>query len=208
MKRESLIARMMNYIVSGYVYFVALTLVFYMVSSLVTGLMSVATSLMDISTSLKDILIAPERDLIELDLLHTIAFTIVLVKAYKILISYAEKRHVSIKYLIEIAIIAPTIEIVFNSTKYSVEENALFAVFAFANLLAYLFFYPTIKHVSQDYEHETCHVCVQADNATTELEIVKKDTVEGVVMAKEVAKPKKVAKKSAPKPAVKKKSAE
>ena len=156
MRQESVLARIMNFIVSSYVYFVALTLVFYMVSSLVTGLMEVATGLLDISGSLENILRAPERNLLELDLLHTIAFTIVLVKAYKILISYAQRRHVSIKYLIEIAIIAPTIEIVFNATKYSVELIALFAVFAFANLLAYLFFYPTIKHVSNDYEHEAC----------------------------------------------------
>jgi uncharacterized membrane protein (DUF373 family) len=158
MKKESLIAEVMNYIVSGYVYFVALTLVFYMVSSLIVGVLSVATGLMDISGSAKAILNAPERNLLEIDLLHTIAFTIVLVKAYKILISYAERRHVSIKYLIEIAIIAPTIEIVFNSTKYPIEANILFAVFAFANLIAYLYFYPTIKHVSTDYEHDTCEL--------------------------------------------------
>lgn len=156
MKKESFIAEVMNYIVSGYVYFVALTLVFYMVSSLVTGVLAVATGLMDISTSMKTILSAPERQLLQLELLHTIAFTIVLVKAYKILISYAQNRHVSIKYLIEIAIIAPTIEIVFNSTKYPIEANILFAVFAFANLIAYLHFYPTIKHVSTDYEHDMC----------------------------------------------------
>lgn len=154
MKKENLAAEIMNYIVSGYVYFVALTLVFYMVSSLVTGVLGVATGLLDISTSAKAILSAPERHVLEVNLLHTIAFTIVLVKAYKILISYAQNRHVSIKYLVEIAIIAPTIEIVFNSSKYEIEVNVLFALFAFANLLAYLIFYPTIKHVSTDYEHD------------------------------------------------------
>ena len=156
MKRESIVAEVMNYIVSGYVYFVALTLVFYMITSLVTGIMTVVAGLMDISGSVQTILSAPERNLLELDLLHTIAFTIVLVKAYKILVSYAQKRHVSIKYLIEIAIIAPTIEIVFNSTKYSIEANMLFAGFAFANLITYLYFYNTIKHVSDDYQHEMC----------------------------------------------------
>lgn len=156
MKRDSLVAEIMNYIVSGYVYFVAFTLVFYMMTSLVTGFMSVGTGLLDISTSIKTILSAPERNALEVQLLHTIAFTIVLVKAYKILISYAQKRHVSIKYLIEISIIAPTIEIVFNSQKYPIELIALFAVYAFANLIAYLHFYPTIKHVSNDYDHDFC----------------------------------------------------
>jgi uncharacterized membrane protein (DUF373 family) len=156
MKRDSLIAEIMNYIVSGYVYFVALTLVFYMVTSLVTGFLSVGTGLLDIYTSIKTILSAPERSALEVQLLHTIAFTIVLVKAYKILISYAQKRHVSIKYLVEISIIAPTIEIVFNSQKYPIEVSALFAVYAFANLIAYLHFYPTIKHVSNDYDRDFC----------------------------------------------------
>lgn len=156
MKKDSLVAEIMNYIVSGYVYFVAFTLVLYMVGSLVTGVLSVFTGLFDISSSAKVILSAPERNALELTLLHTIAFTIVLVKAYKILISYAQKRHINLKFLIEIAIIAPTIEIIFNSQKYSFEINALFATFAFLNLVAYLFFYSTIKHVSSDYEHDAC----------------------------------------------------
>lgn len=156
MKRDSLIAEVMNYIVSSYVYFVALTLVFYMVTSLVTGVLEVYAGLMDISSSMNAILTAPERSKLEVDLLHTIAFTIVLVKAYKILISYAQKRHVSIKYLVEISIIAPTIEIVFNSQKYPIEFNIFFGVFAFLNLIAYLHFYPTIKHVSNDYDHDFC----------------------------------------------------
>jgi uncharacterized membrane protein (DUF373 family) len=154
MKKDSLTAEVMNYIVSGYVYFVAFTLVLYMVGSLVTGVLSVVTGLLDISSSAKVILSAPERSALELGLLHTIAFTIVLVKAYKILISYAQTRHINLKFLVEMSIIAPTIEIIFNARSYSLEVNALFALFAFANLIAYLFFYKTLKLVSNDYEKE------------------------------------------------------
>jgi uncharacterized membrane protein (DUF373 family) len=157
MKRESLAAQIMNYMVSGYVYFVAFTLVLYMVTSLVTGVWSVVTGLLDISSSAKA-LASAERTALELNLLHTIAFTIVLVKAYKILISYAQTRHINIKFLIEIAIIAPTIEIIFNSRNYSIELNVLFASFAILNLVAYLFFYSTIKHVSGDYEKSVLSV--------------------------------------------------
>lgn len=156
MKKDSLVAEVMNYIVSGYVYFVALTLVLYMVSSLVTGVLELATGLLDISSSAKAILSAPERGTLELGLLHTIAFTIVLVKAYKILIAYAETRHINIKYIAEISIIAPTIELIFNSRNYSLEVNTMFAVFAFCNLVAYLFFYKTIKIVSEDHYKEVC----------------------------------------------------
>jgi uncharacterized membrane protein (DUF373 family) len=159
MKKESLLAEIMNYIVSGYVYFVAFTLVLYMVSSLVTGVLSVATGLMDISSSAKVILSAPERTALELSLLHTIAFTIVLAKAYKILICYAQSRHINIKYLVEIAIVAPTIELIFNIRSYPLEINILFAVFAFSNLVAYLFFYKTVKTVSSDHEKEILAEC-------------------------------------------------
>lgn len=154
--RESLLASAMNYMVSGYVYFVAFTLVLYMVSTLVTGVLGVVTGLADLSLSAKSILTSPERSSLELELLHTIAFTIVLVKAYKILIAYAETRHINLKFLVEIAIIAPTIELIFNAKSYSFEANLLFAGFAFLNLVAYLFFYQTIKHVSLDYLRETC----------------------------------------------------
>ncbi len=159
MKRDSIVAEIMNYVVSGYVYFVAFTLVLYMVSSLVTGVFGVVTGLLDISSSAKVILSAPERTALELSLLHTIAFTIVLVKAYKILVAYAQSRHINIKYLVEIAIIAPTIELIFNIRSYSVEVNMLFAGFAFANLLAYLFFYKTIKQVSLDHDKEVQALC-------------------------------------------------
>ncbi len=156
MHRESLLASIMNYMVSSYVYFVALTLVLYMVSTLVTGVLGLASGLMSLSLSAHSILTSPERSSLELELLHTIAFTIVLVKAYKILIAYAETRHINIKYLSEIAIIAPTIELIFNARNYSFEINALFATFAFLNLLAYLYFYHTLKAVSVDYFKETC----------------------------------------------------
>ena len=147
-------AKVMNYMVSSYVYFVALTLVFYMVSSLIAGVLGAGSAFFDMSMSGKLVLSDPELKALEFSLLHTIAFTIVLVKAYKILISYAETRHINIKFLIEIAIIAPTIEIIFNSKNYSFEINALFALFAFANVLAYLFFYKTLKSVSTDYQKE------------------------------------------------------
>ncbi len=158
MPRESLLASTMNYMVSGYVYFVAFTLVLYMVSTLVTGVLGVVTSIMDMSLSAKSILTSPERSSLELELLHTIAFTIVLVKAYKILLAYAETRAINIKFLIEIAIIAPTIELIFNARSYPFEVNVLFATFSFANLVAYLFFYHTVKTVSTDYIHEVCAV--------------------------------------------------
>ncbi len=159
MKNQSLIARIMNYAVSSYVYFVAFTLVLYMVSSFATGVLALVSGLLNISTSLKEFISAPELSTLEFELLHTIAFTIVLVKAYKILIAYAESSKINIKYLVEIAIIAPTIELIFNSRNYTLEINILFALFALGNLIAYLFFYKTIKLVSSDHEKEVREMC-------------------------------------------------
>ncbi len=155
--KESFLASAMNYMVSGYVYFVAFTLVLYMVTTLVTGLLGVVASIIDMSLPIKSLLISTERTTFELELLHTIAFTIVLVKAYKILIAFAETRHINLKFLVEIAIIAPTIELLFNAKHYSFEVMVLMAAFAFSNLVAYLFFYHTLKAVSHDYIVELCH---------------------------------------------------
>lgn len=150
--KNSLLSEAMNFVVSGYVYFVALMLVLFMVSSLVTSILGLLTGLSDVTLSTKVLLSSSEITTLELKLLHTIAFTIVLVKAYKILIAYAETRHINLKFLVEIAIIAPTIELIFNTRNYPLTVIVLFACFAFFNLVAYLHFYKTLKLVSNDYE--------------------------------------------------------
>lgn len=165
----------MNYMVSSYVYFVAFTLVLYMVSTLVTGMLGVASSLLDLSLSTKSILTSPERSSLELELLHTIAFTIVLVKAYKILIAYAETRHINLKFLVEISIIAPTIELIFNPKSYSIEIMLVMSGFAFANLVAYLYFYNTLKAVSHDYIKDLCTPeDIKEAKASKEAKVVRK----------------------------------
>lgn len=95
----------------------------------------------------------PQRQIIETGVLHTIAFAIVLIKAYNILISYAKTRHINIKYLVEISIIAPAVEIIFNSHAYSLSVLILLAVFGVANLVIYIVFYDKFKVVG-----ETKHV--------------------------------------------------
>ena len=151
-REEGVIALIMNFIVSGYVYFVAFMLVLYMVSTLVTSVLSIGFEMYDLASSSSGLFATPERTALELGLLHTIAFTIVLVKAYKILIAYAETRHINLKFLMEIAIIAPVIELIFNSNAYSFQVMALLAGFAVIVLITYLFFYKTVTKVSDDYE--------------------------------------------------------
>ena len=87
-------------------------------------------------------------------LLAFIAFAIVLIKAYRILISYAKTQHVNIKYLVEIAIIAPAIEILFNSHGYHFEILVLFGVFGIANLVIYVWKYDKFKEIGKDSDHD------------------------------------------------------
>ncbi len=85
-------------------------------------------------------------------ILHGIAHAIVLVKAYKILMSYLKTHHVNIKYLVEIAIIAAAVEIIFNSTSHTLQMNLVFGAFGVLNLGLYLFFYEKFKEMGQEKE--------------------------------------------------------
>ncbi len=73
--------------------------------------------------------------------LHDIALLIVLVKAYRILLYYYREHHISIKYIVEISIIAPAIELLFAPTNHDLFTNILFASFSIANLVLYLLFF-------------------------------------------------------------------
>ena len=141
-------------VVSGYVYIIILVLVVYMLSTLVDGVQFIGYTLSQLGAGPVNTSGALGPQTTNVNLLHTIAYTIVLVKAYKILMSYAETHHINLKFLVEIAIIAPTVELLFNSEIYTFGTNILFAGFAFGNLLLYLFFYETLRRVSRNYEVE------------------------------------------------------
>lgn len=149
---SSFVGRLMNFIVSGYVHVVTLTLLVYMLATLLEGLQFIGVSLFQLEFLTGNLAEDMTRAEMQAGLLHTIAFAIVLVKAYKILVSYADTHHINLKYLIEIAIIAPTVELLFNSFSYSLGMNILFGLFAFGNMVLYLFFYPRLKEVSKDYD--------------------------------------------------------
>lgn len=95
-----------------------------------------------------------EKQNLEIELLAFIAFTIVLIKAYRILISYAKTQHVNIKYLTEISIIAPAIEIVFNSHHYRLEILILLACFGLANLIIYVWKYEQFQKIGDEANEE------------------------------------------------------
>jgi len=74
------------------------------------------------------------------NIIHNIAYIVVLLKAYKIMIFYFRYQNLSIKYLVQIAIIAPAIEVIFAINNQSLWVNVLYAFFSLANLLIYIIY--------------------------------------------------------------------
>jgi uncharacterized membrane protein (DUF373 family) len=78
------------------------------------------------------------------NVLHVVALTVVFVKAYRMLISYLQCHHVSVKYIVEISIIAPTVDLIFAWENRPIEINILFAAFSISMLIVYALFYKRI----------------------------------------------------------------
>jgi hypothetical protein len=72
------------------------------------------------------------------NIIHNIAYIVVLLKAYKIMVFYFRYQNLSIKYLVQIAIIAPAIEVIFAINEQTLWINILYAAFSLANLLIYI----------------------------------------------------------------------
>lgn len=85
---------------------------------------------------------------------EAVPITIILVKAYKILLEYAKTQHVNIKYVLEIAITAPVVEIVFNFSEYNDMQLYFMGGLTVLMSLVYLYFYDTLKQVEIDYAKE------------------------------------------------------
>lgn len=73
--------------------------------------------------------------------LHSIAEVIVLIKAYRILVSYVHTHHVSVEYIVEISIVATAVELLFAVDTHSVPNNIVLAAFGLINLFAYLHYF-------------------------------------------------------------------
>lgn len=146
-RQESL--HILDRIVSLFIYTVAIILVGYMLGSLVRSLIDFYY---DIFGLFDPASVAQGLDItLQQELLHTIAFTIVLVKAYRILISYAKTQHLNIEFLIKLAIAAPIVEIVFNSHSYDFVTLLFLGAFGLITLIIYLYFYTRIRTIVKDH---------------------------------------------------------
>lgn len=83
------------------------------------------------------------------EVLYTVSLTVIFVKAYKMLQYYLDHHHISVKYIVEISIIAPVVEIIFAPDARSLSMNILFAVISIAMLIVYLVFYDKLARVDE-----------------------------------------------------------
>ena len=84
--------------------------------------------------------------------LHAIAEVLILIKAYRILVSYLKTHHISVEYIVEISIIAPAIELLFATAMYDTSTKIILGVFGVTNLFLYLYFFGA-KHDMELHEH-------------------------------------------------------
>ena len=144
-------------IVRLYISAIIISLLYFMFRMLLGTLASIFpdifTPILAIFTLASDV----DPFMLERQLLHGIAFSIVLVKAYRILMSYATSQHINLKFLVEITIIAPLIELIFNAESYDLSINILFAATGITVLLIYLFFYNTFEKINRQYQADHEH---------------------------------------------------
>lgn len=91
-------------------------------------------------------------NVVNTEFLHTIAVLIILMKAYRILVEYMRNHHVDIKYIVEIAIIACVLELLFNYAEYSEDMRLILLGLAVAFLGFYVFRYDTLSKALLDTE--------------------------------------------------------
>jgi uncharacterized membrane protein (DUF373 family) len=80
-------------------------------------------------------------------ILHDIAFFVVLLKAYKVLYSYLEHGSVAIKYIVEISIVAPLIEVIFAFDKHPFFISIFLGIFGLAALIIYSLLFDRISRM-------------------------------------------------------------
>lgn len=81
------------------------------------------------------------------DVLYAAALLIVFLKAYRILLYYYRRHHISIKYLVELFIIAPAVEMIFASGGHDVWVSVFLGVFSAGNLVILILFYEKLTKI-------------------------------------------------------------
>ena len=83
------------------------------------------------------------------EILDWVVFFIIMVKAYKVLVSYTKYQHVSIRYITELVIITCFLEFIFEQD-ISEQIRIILGAVGIASLFLYLYFYQIFKQMDKD----------------------------------------------------------
>lgn len=139
----------LNGCISFVAFVTALTLVVYMLVVIVTGTYDVGNQIFN------TIFLDSEArqkifTVLNAEFLHNVAVLLILMKAYRVLVEYMRHHHIDIKFMMEIAIIASVLELVFNFAAYSIEMRYILLGLAVAFAGIYVFGYKSLKQASKD----------------------------------------------------------
>lgn len=123
------------FIVASYIFYMTLFLCYKVIFSILAHISQLGdTTQAGLATVGKMSIVLTE------EILSVVTIILVLVKSFKILVWYSKHHHIAIKDLVEIAIIALLMEVVFNFGIHSMQINWLFAVFGASLLVIYAMF--------------------------------------------------------------------
>jgi len=136
-------------LVKFHAYAVTIAFVSYMFVVLVTGTIDFYSDLFQMAQgTLSD----EDRVNMGTQVLRNLAFTIILYKGFTVLFSYAKTTHINTKLVLELAIIAPVIELIFNFHYLAVNERIIYAAFAVGIAFVYLLFWDKVKEIGEAYD--------------------------------------------------------
>jgi len=143
----------LNGCISFVAFITALSLVVYMLIAFITGMFDVGMLMFD------TVFLEPAKrqdifNTINSDFLHNVAVLIVLMKSYRILVEYMRFRHIDMKFMLEIGIIACILELLFNSSNYTEHMQMILAGLAFGLVAVYAFKYETFVKSKKDSQKE------------------------------------------------------
>lgn len=153
----------LNGCVSFVAFITALALVLYMVIAFVTGTYDVALLMFD-TVFLEPADRQAVINSLNGEFLHNVAVLLILMKAYRILVEYMKHHHVDIKFMVEIAIIACVLELLFNFQNYTEDMRLVLLGISVSFLAVYVFKYDNLVRAMKDSQammiHPTEHATV------------------------------------------------
>jgi len=119
-------------IIAFFIFYQTITLLLFVLTAMYTHMSEIQIwDLASMQSSGRSGIILAEQ------VLNIVTFILVLVKSFKILVSYSKNHHIAVKDLVEISIIALLMEVVFNFWIHSMEINILFSILWVALVIVY-----------------------------------------------------------------------